>query len=271
MRRTEEIGECAWGRARGVEGFIGEREIRALVMLAGAAAAAPARGAVMLEIGSFKGKSAVALATVAEGLGLGPLVSVDPHTAPSPTDPGLEGGSSYEAFSEALDRAGVREWVEVHRETSAEAAREWSRPIRLLWIDGDHTWEGARADFEAFAPYLVPDGIVAVHDALHFFEGPIRVFVERMLNDDRFGPAGLFHSIAWAQYRPEDGARWRGEREKLLRSARKVLARVRPPRQNRGINKLRYKWAVGRTPHAIPEGEAWLAAMGVPLACSGAM
>lgn len=261
-RRTAEICERAWSRARGVPGFIGERELKALVLLALAAAAAPAGGAdaVMLEIGSFKGKSAVALATVAQGLGLPPLVSVDPHTAPSQTDPGLEEGSSYPAFVAAVERAGVRKWVEAHRETSAQAARSWTRPIRLLWIDGDHTWEGARADFDAFAPFLVPGGFVAVHDALHFFEGPIRVFAERLLNDDRFGPAGFFHSIAWAQYRPEDGVSWRGQRAKLARSARRVLARVRGPQQNRGLNKLRYKLAVARTPHAIPDPAEWLAA-----------
>lgn len=270
-RRTVEIADGAWGRASAVPGFIGEREVKALVMLAcGAAFAVGAENpAVMLEIGSFKGKSAVALATVAQELGLPPLVSVDPHTAPSATDPGLEEGSSYEAFLAAIERAGVREWVEAHRETSAEAAREWARPIRLLWIDGDHTWEGARADFDAFAPFLAPGGIVAVHDTLHFFEGPIRVFAERMLNDDRFGPAGFFHSIAWAQFRPADGVRWRADRAKLKRSAQRLLRRVRPPQQNRGLNKLRYKLAVARTPHAIPDPAAWLAASAAGLPSSG--
>lgn len=259
-RRTAALAARAWGRARGIAGFIGEREIQALVMLAcGAAFAVEAENpAVMLEIGSFKGKSCVALATVAQELRLPALVSVDPHTAPSATDPGLEEGSSYEAFLGALDAAGVQQWVEVHRKTSAEAAAEWARPIRLLWIDGDHTWEGARADFEAFAPFLVPGGIVAVHDTLHFFEGPIRVFAERMLNDDRFGPAGFFHSIAWAQFRPDEGVRWRAERAKLKRSAERLLRRVTPPQENRGLNKLRYKLAVARTPHAIPEAAQWL-------------
>ncbi len=258
-RRTDGIADRAWGRGRGVAGFIGERELRALVMLAcGAALAVGADDpAVMLEIGSFKGKSAVALATVAQELGLPPLVSVDPHTAPSATDPGLEEGSSYDAFLGALDVAGVRNWVEVHRKMSAEAARGWARPIRLLWIDGDHTWEGARADFDAFAPFLVPGAIVAVHDTLHFFEGPIRVFAERMLSDDRFGPAGFFHSIAWAQYRPE-GVRWQAGRAKLKRSAERLLRRVTPPQENRGLNKLRYKLAVARTPHAIPAPAEWL-------------
>src|SRR3989442_3453102 len=50
------------------------------------AAAAPGRGTI-LEIGSFKGKSTVGLASVSARYGLGKVVAVDPLTAPSSTDP----------------------------------------------------------------------------------------------------------------------------------------------------------------------------------------
>jgi len=42
---------------------------------------------VILEIGSFKGKSTVGLASVAMRYGLGPVITVDPHSGPSVTDP----------------------------------------------------------------------------------------------------------------------------------------------------------------------------------------
>jgi hypothetical protein len=70
----------------------------------------------------------------------------------------------------------------------------WSRPIRFLWIDGDHTYSGSKLDFDLFSPCLVDRGIIAIHDVLHEIEGPIRVFVEKILGSDRFGPAGLLHS-----------------------------------------------------------------------------
>ncbi|HET9784696.1 MAG TPA: class I SAM-dependent methyltransferase [Terriglobales bacterium] len=248
-------------RAAPVAGYMGEHELRGLLMLAAAAPLGPAKPEVMVEIGSFKGKSAVALATLVQQRRLPPLVSIDPHTAPSVTDPGLPEASSFEAFTAALAAAGVSEQVEVHRQRSQEAAVGWNRPIGLLWIDGDHTWEGARSDFDLFSPFLVPGAFVALHDSLHFFEGPIRVFVERMLADDRFGPAGFLHSIAWAQYRPADGVRWREERTGLARRARRVLARVAPPAEFHGLNKLRYKLACARTPHRVPRAEAWFAGL----------
>jgi len=34
----------------------------------------------------------------------------------------------------------------------------------LIFIDGDHTYEGVKKDFESFVPFLNPDGIVLMHD-----------------------------------------------------------------------------------------------------------
>ena len=204
---VKEVVERALQLSRGVSGFLGDHEARFLGMLA---ACAPAQGTIV-EIGSYKGKSTVLLASVAAHYGLGPVVAIDPHTSPSTTDPGLApGGSSFEEFAGALHSAKLEEHVEVHREFSREAAKGWNRPIRLLWIDGDHTYGGAKEDFELFSPYLANGAIVALHDALHAFEGPIRVFVEQILRSDRFGPAGFVQSVAWAQLRPYDGAKFSG-------------------------------------------------------------
>ena len=74
---------------RAAAGFLTEREGRFLAL---AAAATPASGAI-LEIGSFKGKSTVGLAAIARRYQLDPVVTVDPHTAPSETDPDLAGAS----------------------------------------------------------------------------------------------------------------------------------------------------------------------------------
>jgi predicted O-methyltransferase YrrM len=37
-------------------------------------------------------------------------------------------------------------------------------PLDVLFIDGDHSYEGVRADFEQYAPLVRPGGIVALHD-----------------------------------------------------------------------------------------------------------
>ena len=252
----DEAIEHALQLSNGIEGFLGEEESRFLVMLA---ACAPAEGAIV-EIGSFKGKSTIALASVASRYGLEPVVAIDPHTAPSSTDPDLApGASSFDEFVAAIRSANLERYVDARRTFSREVAESWSRPIRLLWIDGEHTYKGAKEDFDLFSPYLSKGAVVALHDALHAFEGPIRVFVEEILRSDRFGAAGFVQSIAWGQFRPDDGAQFRAQREQLARKAARLLPFLKGSRPLRGLAKIRYKLARSRVPRGpIPAAE-WAA------------
>ena len=245
----------AWARIRATTGFLTEREARFLLL---AAAAAPAEGSI-LEIGSFKGRSTVGLATIARRYGLGQVIAVDPHTAPSITDPSLRGKSTtFDDFKSNLQAAGVEDMVEVHRAFSQDLARSWSRPLRLLWIDGDHTFAGAQRDLDCYRRFLQPGAIVALHDALSNFDGPIRVMVESLLASDDFGPAGFHGSIAWAQYRPADGARFRDERRKLATRARRLVPFVADGRPLTGLRRLRFKAWRALVPHGDVDPAAWV-------------
>ena len=50
--------------------------------------------------------------------------------------------------------------------TSEEAAHGWNKPIRLLWIDGDHRHESTKLDFALWEPHVVEGGILAMHDTI---------------------------------------------------------------------------------------------------------
>ena len=99
---------------------------------------------------------------------------------------------------------------------------------------------------------------MALHDVLHTFEGPIRVFVEELLASDDFGPAGLCGSIGWAQYRPRDSARWRASREALHRRAARLIPFVQRGREPRGLAKLQYKLLRALVPHAAVDPQEWV-------------
>lgn len=252
----EPVLDSAWGLMQGAPGFLTEREGRFLAL---AAAVIPARG-VILEIGSFKGKSTIGLASVARHYKRGPVVAVDPFTAPSSTDPYLQGAvSSYPEFEATLRHAGLFDDVEVHRTYSREVAKSWTRPIRLLWIDGDHTYAGAKADFDLFRPFLATGAVVALHDSLNLFEGPIRVAVEDLFRSDDFGPAGFCGSIAWAQFRPVDASakRFRERRRSLARRAARLLPFVARGKALSTLQKLRYKFWRSRIPRGAVIPEHW--------------
>lgn len=248
----------AWRCVRDTPGYLVEREARFLML---AAACAPAAGAI-LEIGSFKGRSTVALAYVAQHYRVGRVVAVDPHTSPSRTDPDLGSqGSSYDEFNENLRRAGVADSVDCRRSFSQEVARTWSQPIRLLWIDGDHEYEAVKRDFALFRPHLAPGAILAMHDVLTSWEGPQRVFLEDVLATDEFGPAGFCKTLGWAQYRPQDGhrIRFRIRRARLAWTARHVLPARDPSRASGRLVLWRQKLWRGLTPHGAVDPASWTA------------
>ena len=246
----------AWHAAKDVPGFLLEDEARFLGMMA---ACAP-RDGVIVEIGSFKGKSAVMLGKLAERYGMGPIVAIDPHNfnnAELEEHRSAPGATSYDEFLSNIESSGVAAHIEVHRDFSTEVAKSWNRPIRMLWIDGDHSYKGARADFDAFMPHMVPGGFVALHDALHEFSGPIRVFVENILQSNRFGASGFVKSIAWSQYRPEDSFSFRHIHQALEPIAGMLLPFVADGQPLHGLRKIRFKLARARVPRSLPNIKEW--------------
>ncbi len=198
------------------------------------------------------------LAKVASHYGRGPVVAIDPHNSPILLDhSGAAKASSYQEFLHALKSNSVEQFVEPLVDYSTEVAKSWNRPIRILWIDGDHSFKGASDDLNSFLPYLVPNGVVAFHDALNQFPGPVRVFAEQVLTSDRFGPSGFVHSIAWAQYRPDDGFRFKEHRSKLQRKAARLIPFVESGKELHGIRKKLYKLNRSRVPRSAVKAQEW--------------
>jgi len=96
------------------------------------------------------------LAKVASHYSLGPIVAIDPHNSPILLDHHATRKRLVSGFLDSIHAAGVSNHVESHLAYSTEAASSWHRPIRLLWIDGDHSYEGAKKDLDGFFPHLVP-------------------------------------------------------------------------------------------------------------------
>jgi predicted O-methyltransferase YrrM len=257
----DEVLDEAWDAASKIPGFLVENEARLLGTIA---ACLPNTGAIV-EIGSFKGKSTVMLAKVSQHYGLGPIVAIDPHNFNSEElreHRTSSDASSFSEFTDNLKAAGVSERVDVRRALSTDVVRDWSSPIRFLWIDGNHSYRGAKADLDGFAPYLVPHGVVALHDALHDFPGPIRVFVEDILRSNRYGASGFTNSIAWSQFRPDDGALFEGQRQALDRVASPLIELVKDGPGLTGIRKAWYKFRRSRVPRAALRPAQWMSLLG---------
>lgn len=254
---ASEARRLALDKVHGTPGYLSDREARFLFLLG---ALAPGTGDV-LEIGSFKGRSTVALASGVQWRGEGLVHAVDPHTSPSPTCPDLEGQvTTWDAFHDNISNATLAPFVRAQRAFSQDAAPTFDSALRVLWIDGDHTTLGARRDLALFLPFLIPGAIVAMHDVLGTWEGSLRVFCEDVLASDAFGAAGFCGSIGWAQYLPGRGSAtgYRLRRRLLAIPARRLIPIAMSPRGLVGLNKLRYKCWRPLAPHGEVNPVRWL-------------
>jgi predicted O-methyltransferase YrrM len=117
-----------------------------------------------VEIGSARGKSAAAVGMALKENGRGKLMAIDPHRQTEWND--HESVDTFEVINYHLRVLEVTDYVEIVRKTSDEAAKAWSRPIDMIFIDGDHSYEGVKRDWDLFVPHVRPFGVVVFHDTL---------------------------------------------------------------------------------------------------------
>jgi predicted O-methyltransferase YrrM len=119
---------------------------------------------VCVEIGSALGKSACYIGMALKENGRGMLYAIDPHETTDWNDRGAV--NSIEVLHSNLSALGVSEQVTIVRSYSQDAARSWDRPIDFIFIDGDHSYEGVKRDWELFVPHVKPFGMVVFHDTI---------------------------------------------------------------------------------------------------------
>lgn len=152
-------------------------------------------GGVIVEIGSWKGKSTIALARGAATSHHEKTYAIDPHQV-QPEEGYLEDTKSE--FLANIKQAGVYGQVVPMIMTSEAAARKWDKPIRLLWIDGDHRYEPANLDFKLWEPFVVEGGIIAMHDTIRK-KGPKKVLWENIFRSSRFQDIAIVDNITAAK------------------------------------------------------------------------
>ena len=128
-----------------------------------------------LEVGTYCGRSALHLGAAARAVG-GTVFTVDHHRGseenqagwehhdPEVVDRELGRMDTLPFFRRAIARAGLEEHVVAVVGASTTVSRHWRTPLSLLFIDGGHAEEHAHNDYAGWAPWLLPGGLLAIHD-----------------------------------------------------------------------------------------------------------
>jgi hypothetical protein len=124
-----------------------------------------------VEIGVYEGSSAVVLAGALPADAT--LHLIDPFGANPTLLPGWAGveGATRRVVGRAARRRGDGPRLVWHVERGEDTAARWDEPVDLVFIDGDHSEDGVRADWDGWNGFVEPGGAVVFHDARLSQEG----------------------------------------------------------------------------------------------------
>ena len=117
-----------------------------------------------VEIGSARGKSACFIGSALKQNGSGHLYAIDPHMITEWNDSGST--DTFEIMSAHLTALSLHDFVTIIRKPSRDGLEDVPKPIDLLFIDGDHSYQGVKEDWESAIPFMSPFGIVVFHDTI---------------------------------------------------------------------------------------------------------
>ena len=199
-------------RAFSIPGWLGPEEGLALAD----ACYALMSGAVVVEIGSFLGKSAVLLAGARKRRGSGRVHCVDPFDASgdafsTPVYRSLAAADARplrQRFQANIARSGLTDWVEIHEGLAGRVAATWTVPIDMLFLDGDQSPEGARLAYDAWAPFLRVGGVIALHNSTERVYAPghdgHRLLAAHIVRPPRYGDVRHVDTTTFARKMTND-------------------------------------------------------------------
>jgi predicted O-methyltransferase YrrM len=129
----------------------------------------------ILEVGSYCGKSSVYLGAACKQSN-SILFAVDHHRGSEEHQLGEEYHDaelydvrfskmdSFPQFRHTLARANLEDVVVPIVAPSMLAARFWSTPLALVFIDGGHSMEAALNDYRSWAGHVMRGGLLVIHD-----------------------------------------------------------------------------------------------------------
>ncbi len=109
----------------------------------------------LLEIGTRRGGSTVILG-LSDPDRSSRVYSID-HYEPAHDPPGR-----FQRNKDLMNDNGLK--CNIVWENSVKYAEQWNKTLGLLFIDGDHTYDGVTKDLLNYTPYVEVGGFILIHD-----------------------------------------------------------------------------------------------------------
>ena len=155
-------------------------------------------GNVVVEVGSWKGKSTICLGNGSKDGNKVKIFAIDPHIGSSEHHKMFGKVDTFDEFKQNISRAGISEFVEPIRDTSENAAKYFNQKIEFAFIDGAHEYSFVKLDFNLWFPKVMNGGILAFHDSWHFI-GPNLATTIPLLTSSKIKNPRLVDTITYLE------------------------------------------------------------------------
>jgi len=137
-------------------------------------------GSVIVEIGSFMGKSTAcfALGRRFDDIKIYAIDTFAGNAKDFIRGTQFKGKGFFAEFRKNLEKLGLYKNIIPVKGLSQDVGKTWNKSIDLLFIDGSHIYKDVKKDFELFFPWVKPGGLVLFHDVHPEFPGVLRVWRE---------------------------------------------------------------------------------------------
>lgn len=206
----------ALAAVEGVDGWMSPDQAQRLYN----AAAGTRPGDTIVEIGSFRGRSTIVLASAVPSAVK--IVAIDPHAGndrgPQEID-GFEAAAAtdHDVFNANLASAGVAERVQHVRAFSDVAHDQVVGDLAVLYVDGAHRYSPARSDIRDWGRRVSPGGTLLIHDSFSSV-GVTLAIIRELMFSSRWRYIGRARSMT--EYRADLDGTWRS---RLANTGRQLL------------------------------------------------
>lgn len=149
----------------------------------------------IVELGVFQGRTALIMAWGAsQGQGAH-VTAIDPwDTEGNVYDPPFTDADSRVWAEYRVRELGYEDRIQLVQAFSQEVGADWTgKPVGLLFVDGDHTKEGARRDVEVWAEHLAPGAVIAVDDYGHPDWPGVGQALDELVAEGFLAPLEVYH------------------------------------------------------------------------------
>jgi predicted O-methyltransferase YrrM len=157
----------------------------------------------IVELGVFQGRTALIMAWGAKQGHGAHVTGIDPWELEGNVyDPPFTDVDSRRWAEYRIRELGYSDRIELIQAFSHEVAENWGsrtddgenpKKVGLLYVDGDHTKEGARRDIESWAPHLAFGAIIAVDDYGHPDWPGVGEAVDELVAEGFLEPIEIYH------------------------------------------------------------------------------